>query len=219
LPENGYEDSLFRLIEVIESEYLREANPNVFNSLLGIHKAQEKSLLQHSAHGETQFEDILDISFEKGGASVLADAFLADGMLSWKNVSFMFGFGVFLQLIDDVEDSFEDFKNGHMTIFSQLAGFDKLDGITNKLFHFIDKVMNGQDGEDLPNLGKLKDIIRSNSYFLILDAIAKNKSAYSASYIKEMEKFSSYSFSYMIKMKKKLKKQYRSFDLKRIEIL
>lgn len=218
LPGNCYEDALFRLIDMIESEYSREAYPKVFDSLLGIHKAQEKSLLQHVLHREMSVEDIIDISFEKGGTSVLADAFLADGRLSWKNVSFMFGFGVFLQLIDDAEDSFEDLKNEHMTIFSQLAGNGKLDEVTNKLFHFIDKVMDGQDGEGLPNLGKLKDIIRNNSYFLILEAVAKNSSAYSASYVKEMERFSPYSFSFLLKMKKKLRKQYHLFDLKKIEV-
>jgi len=216
-PASSYENSLFRLVEIIESEHPRHLNNEVYESLLAIHEAQGKSILQGSVKTFPYEIDIMGISFEKGGTSVLADAYIIDPKLSLQSVSFMFGFGVFLQLVDDIEDTEEDYSSSHMTMFSQLVGKWDMDRITNRLINFISKVLETE--ENCPvNLHKLKDIIRNNSNFLIMEAIAKNSSAYSSSYVKNIEKYCPFRFSYMNKLRRKLKKQFKRFDLDSLQM-
>ena len=67
------------------------------------------------------------ISVEKGGTSVLADAYLVCGNLDTELSDLMFGFGFVLQLIDDLQDAKEDCNNNHMTVFSQELNKERLD--------------------------------------------------------------------------------------------
>lgn len=82
------EEGLFRLVRMIEGQFPRSSFPMVYGSLLGIQSAQERSLLQASCNGKS-FSDILDISVEKGGCSVLADGCLVKGFLSEQEASFI----------------------------------------------------------------------------------------------------------------------------------
>ena len=49
-------------------------------------------------------EEIIKISFKKGGLSVLTDAYLIKGTLSLDEIIGAFGLGIALQLIDDLQD-------------------------------------------------------------------------------------------------------------------
>ena len=62
------------------------------------------------------------LSFEKGGASVLADGYLAAGTLSREEVQFIFRWGALLQLVDDLQDIRQDGGEHSLTIFTQVAG-------------------------------------------------------------------------------------------------
>ena len=74
-PENAREAALWTLVGMVEDEYPRGMYPEVYGSLLAIHAAQERSIAQLK-NGATDTE-VLEISCEKGGTSVLADAMLA----------------------------------------------------------------------------------------------------------------------------------------------
>ncbi len=64
-PANSHEVDISSLIRMIENEWNRQDYPQVYESLLSIHKAQTLSL-DLVAPGITPFErDILGISFEK----------------------------------------------------------------------------------------------------------------------------------------------------------
>jgi len=115
--ENSYEKDLFKLVSMIEGQYPRSGFKEVYESLLCIHAAQCNSLTQQNGIISPYEKDILGISFEKGGASVLADAYLVNGSLGEEKTDFMFAYGALLQLCDDLQDAKEDLKNGHMTIF------------------------------------------------------------------------------------------------------
>ena len=80
-PGEGLENTIWKLVSLIEGQWPRAQHPDVYDGLLAIHAAQERSLAQQRAgfHSDT---DILRLSFAKGGASVLADAYLAKGSLS-----------------------------------------------------------------------------------------------------------------------------------------
>ncbi|MBU4439841.1 MAG: hypothetical protein KJ779_09750, partial [Firmicutes bacterium] len=78
-PNNAYEEALFNLVGMIESQYSRETHNELYESLLCIHDAQCNSLTQNNEMISPFEKDVLGISAEKGGASVLADAYLVNG--------------------------------------------------------------------------------------------------------------------------------------------
>jgi hypothetical protein len=202
--ENRYESSLFKLVGMIEQEYPRTSYPAVYDSLLAIHGAQEKSLIQQKGWLSPYETDVIGISVEKGGTSVLTDAYLVQGNLTGEQAEFMFGFGVLLQLIDDLQDLEADRRNNHMSVFSQTAEKWKLDGITNRLINFILDLLNND--EYFPDEGQkgLKADIAKNCILLIQMAIAQNTHLYSKAYVKRMEEYTPFSFSYIRRLHKRI---------------
>lgn len=205
---NSYEESLFELVDRIEGQYSRAEYPEVFESLLGIHQGQRKSLLQQEKKSCPYETDILGISIEKGGISVLADAYLVNGKLTKEEASFFFGYGVLLQICDDLQDAIEDLNNNHMTIISQIAKKWPLDSITSGLINFTLDLIESAKCFKGDNILELKELIRKNCLQLILFAIAKNKKLYSRKYFKEVEQYFPYRATYMNGFYKKLKKKY-----------
>ncbi|MBF4695902.1 hypothetical protein [Fusibacter ferrireducens] len=137
---NPYEQDLFKLIAMVESEYERDDHPMVYESMLGIHHAQLMSQRQHclSIPYETS---ILEYTFEKGGTSVLADACIVCGKLTEAQMLFYMQYGIVLQLCDDFQDMVEDQTHRHQTIFSQLMGHYKLDPLILKTLSFNEKMI------------------------------------------------------------------------------
>ena len=115
------EEKLLSLVRLIERRFARAEFPGLYRSLLTIYNAQVKSLLQQRPAAAPTLEDILSISLEKGGTSVLADGYLVAGALEPADEEFYFGFGTVLQLADDLQDIAEDSRCGHRTLFSDQA--------------------------------------------------------------------------------------------------
>ena len=140
-PENRYEATIWRLIETIEGEYSRADYPQVFESLLGIHRAQEDSIRLLDRGPACTGDDVLRLGFAKGGASVLVDGYLATGSLTAGQAGFVFDWGVLLQLADDLQDVREDRQAGVRTLFSQAAGQAPLDALTARTLQFGRRAM------------------------------------------------------------------------------
>lgn len=209
-PRNDYEEKLFGLFGNIEAEYDRIKYPDVYESLLCMHKAQIKSMLQYGKGRPPYESDILGISFEKGGISVLTDAYLAGGILDENEEMFFFGFGVLLQLCDDLQDAEDDFKNNHMTIFSQLAYKWPLDAITSKLLNFTLELFDDFDFFKIKNREVLKELISKCCIYLILFAASRNRKLYSKRYFKMIEKYLPFRSKYIKGLPQRLKKRYSS---------
>jgi hypothetical protein len=206
-PGNRNEEMILKLIQMIESDYDRNKFPGVYQSLLAIFNAQLRSLTQQRGHTLPFEADILDLSFEKGGTSVLADGFLVSGKLEEQQANFCFGFGAFLQLADDIQDLVMDQKNDHATIFSLPAGKYSLDKLANKLLNFIAEVVDVKLDEKDPDAKSLKELILRNCTLLILEAIGKNRAYYSREYLQKMERHFPIRFSRLKKLRKKLRKK------------
>ncbi len=144
-PNRAGEATLWRLFEMIEGQYSRAGWPQVYASLLAIHQAQGNSLRQRASPPSLQGPDILKLSFEKGGASVLADGHLAAGSLSREEAQFVFAWGALLQLVDDLQDLRPDRREGSLTIFTQAAGRVPLDELTTRTLCFGQRVMRRMD--------------------------------------------------------------------------
>jgi len=151
--KNAYEESLFDFVGIIEGQYPRAAYKELYESLLSIHDAQCRSLSQHNVMTSPYERDVIGISTEKDGASVLADAYLVNGKLSEAQADFGFAFGTLLQFCDDLQDAKEDLDNGDMTMFSVTSEKWPLDNITNALFDFSNKIM--EDSEEVFIEGEL----------------------------------------------------------------
>ncbi|WP_413290583.1 class 1 isoprenoid biosynthesis enzyme [Bdellovibrio sp. HCB337] len=117
---NQHEEKIFALVELVEREYPRANYPEVYKALLLIHDRQVQSLSRQSQKDISKWSvsEILDLSIQKGGASVLADAFLVNPAASEKNLKFAYQLGFVLQLIDDLQDAAQDFVNGDVTLFT-----------------------------------------------------------------------------------------------------
>ncbi|MCU0646252.1 MAG: hypothetical protein MUC94_18595 [bacterium] len=201
--QNETERKIYLLVKMIEEKFPREKFPGVFQSLLGIFNAQIKSLSQQKQHRSGNGVDILDISFEKGGTSVLADGYLIRGNLNEELEDFCFGYGAFLQFADDIQDVDDDQQNGHQTIFMQLAEHKFLDAMASRLFNYMIKVVDLHLSD--PRCQRLRELIIKNCFFMVQEAIIKTKQFYSADYIRSIEPHFPFAFSYFQRVKKRLK--------------
>ena len=211
-PMDGNEEKIYSLLGLIEDQYDRSLYPHVFESIICIHEGQCKSLSQQSADPARSESDITAISCEKGGTSVLADAYLVCEDLSENLAQMMFTFGFLLQLIDDLQDVDEDTAGGSITIFTLEVKSHKLDYMARKLIAFAYTAM---DFEELgsPYNDDIRELILSNCLLMILEAISKNRKYFSKKFIKDIERYSAISFSQFKKMKKTIAKRTRNIDI------
>lgn len=205
LPASFTEKQLFKLVAMFENEFPREDFPAVYHSLYAIQKGQTNSLKMSDEMGIDD-EDALQICFEKGGASVLADGYLVAGKLSRKQEQALFGYGVYLQLLDDIQDVEEDRRAFTRTVFSCLPEQD-FGSFVNRTIHFGRTALSemscfkGQSNE-----GFLQLMNRSIET-MIVESVGLNHTHYSAAYLAEMEQFSPLRYQFVRQQRKQAKSQ------------
>lgn len=204
-PVNDRETNIWRLVALIEEEHPRAARPQVFETLLMIHHAQQESLRLMRRGATHEPVDILGVSFRKGGASVLADGVLARASLSAAEARFVYNWGVFLQLADDLQDVREDRRDCVQTLFSDGAGCQPLDELTNRTFHFARRVMRQMEelpacsaGAATPRLRALKELIRGSATSVLIRSAGEAGEFYSRGYLAELETHSPFRFAFLI---------------------
>jgi len=215
-PKDRTESAIYRLVEMIETEYPRIDFPEVYESLLGIHEAQTNSVKLIKRNNLLSEIDTLKICLTKGGASVLADGYLVAGKLTETQRYFLFGYGAYLQLLDDIQDIEEDYRDGLMTVFSGSAFQSPLDEKLNKTYWFGEEVMKSLDYFDGQHLDLFKSLMRKSMDLYISEAIAQTPEAYSTKYVSDFESWSPFHFSYIRKQKKEFT-PYNGFLLTAIE--
>lgn len=174
---NANEAAVFRLVAIIEAQFPRRDFDDVYHSLLAIHHGQELSLTQqHDAH--ITDDRLLAISCEKGGTSVLADIFLVAGRPSEEEERFAFGYGVALQLMDDLQDAARDAAAGHQTIFTRAVARGALDRPAGQLVRFIDRVLDNPCVFPDARFADEQDLLRRNCRSLVVGAIAEQPSLF-----------------------------------------
>lgn len=207
--KNEYEKLVYKLVEYIEKTFERNKYNKLYEALLLIHEGQIKSLNQQEYISVPYENNILEISIEKGGSSVLVDGFLTKGKLNKDEISFCIFYGFLLQLADDLQDVKIDIANNHTTIMSQLASRYKLDTIANKLINFTLTVLNDSTCFKGRNIMELKELIKINCIMLILFSVILSKEFFSIEYIKSIEEYLPFSIKYIEKIKYKLRKKVR----------
>ncbi len=200
---NFVEEKVFSLIGQIESQYGRDTHYQVFESLKLIQEAQTKSMKQDRDEILTK-DKILPISFFKGGASVLADAFLVKGNLNIDEMYFAFTYGTFLQLIDDLQDAEEDKKDRHQTLFSTRNENEIVDNEIKRLISYIFK-LNTVNEPDTETMYFMKQVISSCTLIMIMEAVARNPELISGKLYKQLESYSKVRLPYYKKFEEKIK--------------
>ncbi len=196
-PQRRLEPEIFRLIGMIEREFARDEFAPVYRALLAIHRGQVRSLMQQNPGPPPDEEQILTLSVEKGGASVLADGYLVAGRLSRSRAEFFFGVGVVLQLFDDLQDVAQDRDAKRWTLFSRNAHHRPLDCVSSRLYGFLLKVLRTAPRFPISAQHILEDLIRRNCGFLLLQAVSQYHDLFSPGYLRKLEPYSPVRFEYL----------------------
>ena len=199
------EAAVFDLVRRIEAEYPRDAFPDVHESLLAIHAGQVRSLGQQD-DPRLGDREILEISFEKGGSSVLADLYLVAGAAGPDDARFAFGYGTFLQLLDDLQDVAADLEAGHQTTFTRAARRGVLDEAAARLGSYVDRVL---DAEPLGSLeaADRRDLVRRNCRMLLVGAIAEEPRRFSRRFRRALERRWPFSFGAMRRLRRRAERR------------
>jgi hypothetical protein len=206
LPANAYERTISNLVEIIEDQFERSRYTQVFDSLQAIHQAQAKSLNLLNK-GVSPYEmDVLGICFEKGGTSVLADGCLVAGSLTPAQCEFMFFYGTFTQLMDDLEDVQEDLKVGLETVFSQTARHWPLDAVTNRTFHFANRLLQTLDAFAAPGTELFTDLLRRSFNPLLIAAAGSSSRLYTRAYLRQIESHLPVRFAFLLEQRRRLER-------------
>ena len=207
LARNKREAALWTLISLIEEQYPRMSYPEVYESLLAIHRAQEESIAQIGNHDPGGDAQVLRTSCAKGGTSVLADACLARGWLNEEESRFSFEWGVLLQLGDDLQDVREDMQRDSTTLFSLAAELGRpLDDLVMQLLSFGERVCARMDG--LSNGSQMfKELLKMSWRSLIIGAVAESHEFFTSGFLHEAQCCSPFRFAFLRARRKRLTSQ------------
>lgn len=186
--KNFHQQRVFKLISDVENQYPRSHFPMVYEGLGLIQDAQILSLRQNQS-GSLAKEELIKLSFYKGGASVLGDACLVKGFLTPQEITFAFHYGTFLQLVDDLQDIKEDRREGHQTVFTLTAPNQTLDKDLVALFSYINTVSSPHPW-DSSTTQYMKKIIGSCSLLMIMTTLGKEPQLISPSLFQKIEAIS-----------------------------
>jgi hypothetical protein len=206
-PRGGRETQVFDLVARIEGEFPRWRFGDVHQSLIAIHGGQVLSLEQQN---DPRLSDaaLLAISCEKGGSSVLADLYLVAGRPSVGEERFAFGYGVFLQLLDDLQDVGPDLEAGHQTVFTRAARRGPLDEATSRLARYIERVLDGEAVLAGPEYADRKDLIRRNCQTLLVGAVADQEARFTRGFRRRLEGMGSLSFRAMRRLRRRAESRF-----------
>ena len=145
---------------------------------------------------------------------MLADGYLVAGKLRMQQEFFLFGYGAYLQLLDDIQDAPEDRIAGLQTIFSRCNSY--LDVNVNKTYWFGEGVMHNLPLFGHQHLEVFGSLMQKSMELLLMGTIAHNSHLYNNGYVSQMENFSPLRFAYIQKHKKQFV-PYNGFLLTAIE--
>lgn len=204
-PLNHTESQLFQLVGMFEEQYNRFQFPEVYESLYAIQKGQTDSLKLLKQSGLTETE-IRRVCFEKGGTSVLADGYLVAGKLSPNQEQALIGYGIYLQLLDDIQDIKEDATALTNTMCTSLKKSD-LDEFVNRTIHFGRTALEEMKCFEAPNVDVFLNLMNRSIETMIIESIGLNETGFTENYLVEIEKSSPLHFDFIRRKKSESKSQ------------
>ena len=212
-PANPWEQKIFNLVGMIESQFDRQLYPEVYASLMAIFQAQTKSMRLQLPNASPYEVDVLGLVFEKGGTAVLADGYLVAGRLTPFQREFSFYYGAFTQLMDDLEDVEQDRKDGIMTVFSQTACHWPLDAVTSRAMVFGNGLLDAMGRFHVNGLETLEEIMRKCITPLMIDSAGRVRHLYSRDYLNELERHFPYRFMQLKQLRRKVARRFSTEEI------
>jgi hypothetical protein len=199
LAANDHENTIFELVSMIEYDWDRGQYPLVYESLLGIHNAQTRSIHLLNKSERLREDELLSICIDKGGTSVLADGYLIKGEMNNEEEWFCFGFGAFLQFIDDIQDIQEDIDGRLETLFTRASKTGRLEEFTNRTLSFSNMVMNNLSCFKSEVILSMQGLMNKSINFMVNEAVGLNNVCFKSDYVSEFERFSPFRYSFVKK--------------------
>lgn len=203
--QNFTEKQLFKLVAMFEDEYPRNSFPKVYESLYAIQKGQTNSL-KLVKQNDMSDSDIINICFEKGGASVLADGYLVAGKMTREQEQALFGYGIYLQLLDDLQDLKEDSETNTKTMFSYVEK-NNLGEFVSQTIHFGRTVLKEMRCFQEAANGEFLDLMNRSIEMMIIESVGLNHSWYTEDYLVALEKYSPLHFEFVREKRSQSKSQ------------
>lgn len=233
---------IWQAFALIEKNYDRKKYPELYQSLVNLHRSQIQSTIQQLPKGSSpapldtlagrQFlSDVTDISFLKGALSVRSDAFLVKGHLHDQEISFANHFGAISQLVNDIGTVAEDIeKENHYTMANLAYATAKAKGklqspefketfdtFTNRVFWYVHEVFEYPEHKAIVAFRKQKyidfyDNIRLYMTVKFIMAVAKNAEFHSEAFLNHMRVFSPLPFTLLGKLQVLQEKQIKLSD-------
>jgi hypothetical protein len=215
-PVSHTEKQLYLLVEMIELQYPRIQFPNVYESLYAIQRGQTRSLSLINCNGMPEAE-IREICFEKGGASVLADGYLVAGRLTQVQEQALFGYGIYLQLLDDVQDAREDAEASTKTLFSGMYEKRCLDSMLNRTIHFGRIALQEMSCFGSDKSATMLRLMNRSIETMAVESAGLNPGSWSEEYLAILEEYSPMRFEFLRQKKSQSKSQRLSLFKKYFE--
>ena len=142
-------------------------------------------------------DDLLKICIRKGGASVVADGFLILGNLTSSQQEFLYLYGAYLQLLDDLQDVNDDVQNSLMTLFSSSTSTQKLDKYVSKAHGVGQYIMSLADRIETEQVYVFKALIKKSIDLFLVESVVLSRQFYSKAFVREIDRFSPMSFLFI----------------------
>ncbi|NOU62170.1 hypothetical protein [Marinifilum caeruleilacunae] len=198
------EQKIYDLVAMIEQEYDRNRYPKVYESLLDIHHAQTKSIALTSAKQVLNELECFEIAVTKGATSVIADGYLIAGSLNMDQLQFLYEYGAYLQVLDDLQDARDDLYEGVFTCFSRNLHSQYLDRMLCKTYH-LGKEVQATIEKIYPNEIAFQGLIKRSFGLLFGSCVVSNPKDFSPEFKALCEQHSPFKFSFAEKHKSELK--------------
>lgn len=194
--DDARKEAIASLLRMIRQEFPRSRRPEVPASLLAIHRAQKKALRLCGSPSAGSEHSLIPLTMEKGGTSVLVDGFLA-GHLRTTQAEAIFGYGILLQLVDDLQDLQEDLDGGLSSPFSRAIRHGTLEGVTNRLFNLTQVIARQLKREAFPESDDIAALIAQSCTILIEEAIARHSHLYRRGYVALVNRYTPVRLAYL----------------------
>ena len=198
-PNTEQEVKIFKMVALIEGEWDRKTYPEVYDSLLFIHETQTKSAALITSSTSLTEEKALEICVEKGGASVIADGCLVLGKLTADQSEFLYAYGAYLQMLDDIQDVNEDVSEGLFTWHGLQAKSNNLENALNQTWNAGQQVMKMADKIGTDQVEVFKSLMSKSINLFLVEAVIANSSFFSRKFSKQVESYSPFRFSFIKK--------------------
>lgn len=200
---DGREAKIRALLKMIEGQYERASYPEVYESLLAIHKAQTQGISLQKEPEKLTAEQVMDLSFAKGGTSVLADGYLVAGKLTPQQQRFLFGYGIWLQLADDIQDITEDRSDNVRTLFTPACQNGATAAAFNRAVYFGRLIIRDIGSFPDPGSSAFGKLMVQSVETMMMQSAGLHADSFSNTFISRLENHSPLRFEFLREMRRK----------------